>query len=139
MATFTGGCQCGAVRYQAVGEPIATRICLCRDCQRITGGAGTVLAFFATEAVTIEGEPASFPTVAESGNIVRRRFCATCGTPLFSGADVRPHLIGIRVGSLDDPSAVSPETIIWTESAPAWAHLNPNLPHLPRQAPPLTT
>ncbi len=138
MALFAGGCACGAVRYQAVAEPIATRICLCRDCQRMTGGAGTVLAFFATEAVTVDGETADFASVADSGNVIRRKFCPKCGAPLFSGADVRPHLTGIRVGSLDDPSSVTPEAIIWTESAPAWAHLNPNLPHLPGQAPPIT-
>lgn len=137
MARFAGGCACGKVRYQATSDPIATRICLCRDCQRATGGAGTVLAFFATDAVTIEGETAEFASPADSGNMIRRRFCPACGAPLFSGADVRPHLTGIRVGSLDDPSSVTPDTVIWTESAPAWAHLNPDLPHVPRQPPPI--
>ena len=87
MALFAGGCACGAVRYQATREPITTRICLCRDCQRMTGGAGTVLAFFATETVAIEGELGDFATAADSGNIIHRRFCPKCGTPLFSGAE----------------------------------------------------
>lgn len=139
MALFEGGCACGAVRYQAGSAPIATRICMCRDCQRMTGGAGTVLAFFATDTVAVEGETGDFASTADSGNIIHRQFCPKCGTPLFSGAEVRPHLIGIRVGSLDDPSSVTPEAIIWTEAAPAWAHLNPNLPHVPRQPPPITT
>jgi hypothetical protein len=135
MALFAGGCACGKVRYQAASDPIATRICLCRDCQRMTGGAGTVLAFFATDTVKIEGETGDFVSTADSGNIMHRRFCPECGTPLFSGAEVRPHLTGIRVGSLDDPSSVTPQAIIWTQSAPAWAHLDPNLDHYPGQMP----
>jgi hypothetical protein len=137
VTLFAGGCACGAVRYQAASDPIATRFCLCRDCQRMTGGAGTVLAFFATETVTVDGKTGDFASAADSGNIIHRQFCPACGTPLNSGAEVRPHLIGIRVGSLDDPSSVTPDSIIWTESAPAWAHLNPNLPHVQRQPPPL--
>lgn len=138
MAMFAGGCACGAVRYQAASDPVATRICLCRACQRLTGGLGTVLAFFATDTVTVEGQTADFASTADSGNILHRQFCPKCGTPLFSAAEVRPHLIGIRVGSLNDPSSVTPDSIIWTESAPAWAHLDPDLPHVPRQPPPIT-
>ena len=95
-----------------------------------------VLAFFETQGVTIDGEARDFSGVAASGNVMHRAFCPNCGTPLFSRAEVRPHLIGIRVGALDDPSSVTPEAIIWTESAPAWAHLNPELPHVPQQPPP---
>lgn len=136
MARFTGGCACGSVRFEASNDPVATRICMCRDCQKLTGGAGTVLAFFETQGVTIDGEARDFSGVAASGNVMHRAFCPNCGTPLFSRAEVRPHLIGIRVGALDDPSSVTPEAIIWTESAPAWAHLNPELPHVPQQPPP---
>jgi hypothetical protein len=135
MALFAGGCACGAVRYRAAGDPVATRMCLCRICQRITGGAGSVLAFFATDGFVIEGSTGDFAAVADSGNIIHRRFCPQCGTPLFSSAEARPHLIGVRVGSLDDPSSVTPTAIVWTEEAPAWALLNPDLDHYPGQMP----
>lgn len=137
MARFTGGCLCGAVRFEAVEAPVVTRICLCRDCQRLTGGAGSVLAFFATDSVRIEGQTHDYASAADSGNIMRREFCPSCGAPLFSRAEVRPHLIGVRVGSLDDPSSVAPDSIIWTDSAPEWMHLHPDLPRVPRQPPAL--
>ena len=135
MARFSGGCACGAVTYQATSDPVATRICMCRICQRLTGGAGTVIAFFPTDAVSIAGETGDFSSPADSGNIMHRRFCQACGTPLFSTAEVRPHLFGIRVGSLDDPSSVTPTAIVWTEEAPAWALLDPQLDHFPGQMP----
>ena len=135
MALFTGGCACGAVRYQAASDPVAARMCVCRICQRQTGGAGSVLAFFATDSFTVEGGTGDFTSVADSGNIIHRQFCPQCGTPLFSSAEVRPHLIGVRVGSLDDPSSVTPTAIVWTEEAPAWAQLNEALDHYPGQMP----
>ena len=139
MALFAGGCACGAVRYQAASEPVAARMCVCRICQRLTGGAGSVLAFFATDSFTVEGSTGDFASVADSGNIIHRQFCPECGTPLFSSAEVRPHLIGVRLGSLDDPSSVTPTAIVWTDEAPAWAHLNEALDHYPGQMPPPVT
>ena len=137
MARFTGGCLCGAVRYEAAENPVVSRICVCRDCQHLTGGAGSVLGFFATDSVKIEGRTSDYSSAADSGNVMHREFCPACGTPLFSRAEIRPHLIGIRAGSLDDPSSITPDSIIWTDSAPDWMHLNPDLPHVPRQpAPP---
>jgi hypothetical protein len=135
MTLFAGGCACGAVRYRAAGDPVAARMCVCRICQRLTGGAGSVLAFFATDSFTVDGRTGDFAAVADSGNIIHRRFCPECGTPLFSSAEVRPHLIGVRVGSLDDPSSVTPTAIVWTDEAPAWAHLNGDLDHYPGQMP----
>ena len=108
MALFAGGCACGAVRYQAASEPVAARMCVCRICQRLTGGAGSVLAFFATDSFTVEGRTGDFASTADSGNIIHRQFCPECGTPLFSSAEVRPHLIGVRLGSLDAPHDLPP-------------------------------
>ena len=54
--------------------------------------------------------------------------CAKCGTPLFGGAENSPHLIFVRVGTLDYPSAFGPSANIWTKSAPTWACLDPSLP-----------
>ena len=49
---------------------------------------------------------------------MHRRFCARCGTPLFSEAEPRPHQIIVRAGTLDDPGLAKPVAIIWTKSAP---------------------
>jgi hypothetical protein len=53
-----------------------------------------------------------------------------------SQAEVRPHLIFLRSGTLDDPSIVRPVVNIWTRQAPHWAHLDPDLPQVTGQPPP---
>ena len=86
--------------------------------------------------MTVTGGTTDFVSVADSGNRMRRRFCPSCGTPLFSEAESRPHLIFVRAGSFDDPNLARPAMTIWTASAPVWAAIDPALPRLEGQAPP---
>lgn len=134
--TITGGCLCKAVRYRIEAEPLATRACWCRLCQYLGAGGGTVNAAFPTAATTVEGELRDYPSIADSGNLMHRRFCPRCGTHVFSEAEARPHLIFVRAGTLDDPDRVRPEMTIWTAEAPAWACIDPSLPRLEGQPPP---
>src|SRR5690242_18785382 len=118
---ITGACLCKSVAYRANSKPITTRTCWCRLCQAIGAGSATVNACFRVEDVEITGELADYECVADSGSHMHRRFCPRCGVHLFSQAEPRPHLIFIRVGSMDDPEAVRPEMTIWTSEAPSWA------------------
>jgi len=132
-----GGCLCKAVRYRSTAAPLAARICWCRLCQYLAAGNGTVNVCFPRDAVTIDGTLTDYRSVADSGNVMHRRFCPTCGTPLFSEAEARPHLIFVRGGTLDDPELARPASSIWTTQAPTWAHIDPNVPSLPGQPPPV--
>lgn len=132
----TGGCLCKQVRYRITAAPIVTRICWCRDCQYLASGGGTVNVCFPTSAIAIEGEAKDYRSVADSGNVMHRRFCASCGTALFSEAEIRPHLIFVRAGTLDDPELAKPAATIWTSSAPSWACISEELPRIERQPPP---
>jgi hypothetical protein len=134
--TITGGCLCKAVRYESTAAPVITRICWCRDCQYLGGGSATVNACFHTATFSITGTLADFRSVAASGNVMHRRFCPSCGTPLFSEAEIRPQLIFARVGTLDDPEIARPAMTIWTSSAPSWACISDSLPKVERQPPP---
>jgi len=134
--TITGRCLCGAIRWESSEPPIVTRVCWCRDCQYIGAGSGTVNACFRTAAFTVTGQTSDFPSVAASGNRMHRRFCASCGTPLFSEAEARPHLIFVRVGTFDDPTLAHPDMTIWTSSAPRWACIDPALTQVAKQPPP---
>lgn len=118
---ITGGCLCGAVRWESTREPLVTRLCWCRDCQYLAAGNATVNACFESATFSVSGKTTDFVSVADSGNRMHRRFCPACGTQLFSEAEVRPHLIFVRVGSFDDPGHVQPSVNIWTASAPPWA------------------
>jgi hypothetical protein len=64
------------------------------------------------------------------------RFCPLCGTHLLVTSQRRPHFTAVRVGTLDDPNAVSPESTIWTSMAPTWAAIDAKLPRLDGQPPP---
>jgi hypothetical protein len=133
---ISGGCLCGAVRYESSAPPIVTRACWCRLCQFIGAGSGTVNACFGTATFTRRGETRDYASVAESGNLMHRRFCPTCGTHLYSEAESRPHLVFVRVGTLDDPNLAVPTMTIWTSQAPAWACINEQLPRVAQQPPP---
>lgn len=132
----TGGCLCGAVRYEIAAEPIITRVCWCRLCQKLGAGGPTVNVCFPADKVTVTGELADHQATAESGNRMHRRFCPSCGVHLFSEAEARPHLVFVRVGSLDDPEIAKPATTIWTSQAPSWACFDPDLPQVEKQPPP---
>lgn len=132
-----GGCLCGQVRYRTDAAPIATRVCWCRDCQALGAGSGTVNVVFPVEGFEITGETRDHVSRADSGNLMHRRFCPVCGTPLFSASDARPALIIARAGSLDDPELARPSGTIWSASAPSWACLDETLPKTEGQPPPL--
>jgi hypothetical protein len=134
--TIAGRCLCGSVRWESSAAPVTTRVCWCRECQYLGAGSGTVNACFRTAAFTVTGTTTDYPSLADSGNRMHRRFCAACGTPLFSEAEARPHLIFVRVGSFDDPNLAKPATTIWTSSAPRWACIDAELPQVEKQPPP---
>jgi hypothetical protein len=133
---ITSGCLCKAVRYRVTAAPLTTRICWCRVCQYIGAGSATVNSCFPTDAIRIEGLLRDYTSVADSGNVMHRRFCPSCGTHLFSEAEARPHLIFVRTGTLDDREIAQPAMTIWVSQAPTWACFHTELPRLPGQAPP---
>lgn len=140
MEIKKGHCLCGAVKYQISAEPVATRICWCRDCQHLAAN-GTVNIIVPSTALAITGELHVFAKTADSGNFIERKFCPNCGTHLFANSSGRPHFTVVRVGTLENPSSVKPSANIWTSSAPHWACLNAELeqithqPHAPQAQP----
>jgi hypothetical protein len=134
--TITGGCFCGQLRFTIDAEPIAARMCWCRDCQRIASGSPTVNVQFPEEAVEFTGDITTMLKTADSGNIIERAFCPTCGSQMYSktvepkGAPIR-----IRAGTLDNPELMAPQAIIWADSAPSWAVFDPMLPRHPKGLP----
>ena len=75
--------------------------------------------------------PKFYTVRGDSGNTVSRSFCPQCGSPLFSRLTGMPKVVGIRVGSLDDPSRYQPTLDIFVASAQPWDCLNPALPKFP--------
>jgi hypothetical protein len=132
MTERIGQCLCGAVRFKLISEPLATRICWCRDCQHISAN-GTVNMLVPAEGLSFSGEVAEHTKTADSGNAVTRQFCPNCGTQLFAKSSARPQFRVVRAGNLDDPSSVQPSTNIWAASAPEWACLDAALERVEQQ------
>lgn len=132
---FTGGCMCGAIRYECSAEPLAMGICHCRDCQRATGSAFAAALIVPRTALTITGEVKYYGVTGDSGNLVNRGFCPNCGSRLF-GMPANPEVISIQAGSLDDPSWFKPQAEIYVASAQPWDYMNPELPKFAKFPPP---
>ncbi len=131
-----GGCLCGNLRYSVEAEaPVDSRMCWCRSCQFRASGNASLNIIFKSENLSWTGEIAWHEVIADSGNTVRRGFCPKCGTHIFGISSGAPDLTVVRVGSLDDTAIGAPASIIWTQSAPAWATLDPALPHYPKGPP----
>ena len=89
---IAGGCLCGAVRYEIKAEaPLGARYCWCRVCQYLGAGTGAVSALFRTEDVAVSGPLTDYVCKADSGSTMHRRFCARCGSDVFSEAEERPN------------------------------------------------
>jgi hypothetical protein len=119
MGQLDGHCLCGKAAYTCAGEPVTTFICHCRDCQRASGSAFSVVIGVARADLHLTGDTiASVTTVGEdTKQAVVRQFCAGCGSPLISLPEATPDLAFIKAGTLNDTSWVEPEMEIWGRSS----------------------
>jgi hypothetical protein len=128
-AVRTGGCLCGAVRYESAGDPVFSLQCHCRDCQRQSGSAYNAAMRVPSAGFRVtKGAPKQYVTTSDSGNAVSRAFCGDCGSPIYIQVSTRPDLVGLRVGTLDDPSGFRAEADIFVKSAQPWDYMDPALP-----------
>jgi hypothetical protein len=135
MSGFSGGCHCGAIRYEVTGEPLVARICHCDDCRRSGGSAFATNVFVKTEDLKVtKGTPKSFYWVAASGNKRGRAFCGDCGTTVYVWNEARPEARGIRIGTIDDANFVQPKMHLWVSRALASTNLDDDLEKFDRQA-----
>lgn len=125
---FSGGCRCGAVRYEVSAEPMAAYLCHCRGCQYESAGGPSVVVMVPRAAFKLSGAPKGHTTMSDSGHPSTRRFCSECGTPVFGEPSVAPDIVMLRAGAMDDPSWIRPAATIWVSQAQPWAPIAPDLP-----------
>lgn len=119
--TRSGGCLCGAVRYELRGEPFKSGLCHCADCRKITGSS--FLAF-------ADWRPGQFSQTGPYATYQGRSFCPHCGSRVFSLGDDQ---VEIYLGSLDDaPGDIVPEFEGWCIRRENWLPIVPGLPMYPR-------
>jgi hypothetical protein len=126
MATFEGGCYCGEVRYRLTDRPMFTNCCHCRDCQKQAGSAFAINAIIETDRIEITaGEPKPVRMPTESGRPHDIYRCVKCQSALWSDYGGRPWVRFVRVATLDDPTAITPDAHIFTRSKLPWVRLPP--------------
>ena len=111
---ISGGCYCGSLRYESVGEIEASIQCHCRECQYITGGNPNVIMIMPLNGFEfVKGIPKTFKR-KDIEKAVTRLFCENCGTGIGTKNPNRPNSIILKVGTFDDPSIFKPDIAIFT-------------------------
>jgi hypothetical protein len=119
-APYTGGCQCGAVRYVLTAEPIRTVACHCKECQRQSGSAFGMSMIVPEKSLTVTGPTKRFTRLADSGNQNTGVFCPECGVRIYQIPQHIKDALVLRPGTLDDTSWVRPSHFVWMKSGQSW-------------------
>src|ERR1700731_4766556 len=109
---YTGGCQCGSVRYVLTGEPIRVGACHCRECQRQSGSAFGMFMPVKKDSLTVTGPTKQVTRKADSGNEVSGVFCPECGVRIYHVLKSVQDVFSLKPGIFDDTSWLSPGTFI---------------------------
>ncbi len=133
---ITGGCHCGAIRYEAEVDPATAGICHCTDCQVLSGTAFRVTIRAAPGSFRIvTGAPRIYTKTAESGIRRDQAFCETCGSPIYAATPgPEPRIYSIRAGTIDQRQALRPAGQIWMRSQLPWLGEIAALPGVDRQS-----
>jgi hypothetical protein len=127
-ASLEGGCSCGEVRYRLTSEPLFVHCCHCLNCQRQTGSAFVINILIEADRVELLGGEPVVLAVSRSGGKKQKIWrCPSCQIALFSQY-TSPRVRFVRAGTLDDPSAVSPDVHIFTRSKLPWVALPESVP-----------
>jgi hypothetical protein len=119
----TGGCLCGKIRYTLNADPVMCVTCHCKNCQRQAGSSLSIIIGVPDGSVDVEGEVTTYNDTGDSGATVRRQFCNTCGSPVFTRVDSPQGILFIKAGTLDDTSALKPSLHCYAKSKQNWVDL----------------
>jgi hypothetical protein len=125
---LTGGCSCGAIRYEITAFPFLLYTCNCTNCQRASGSAFVLNMPVATAALRfVKGTPKGWPHLSPTGVPVTSWFCGDCGGRLYGERSARPEVMMLRAGTLDDTSWLVPVAHFFMKSAQRWVDRPPGV------------
>ena len=130
---LTGGCMCGAVRYE-VDAPLETALyCHCTRCQRRTGGSGSISARVEPGSFRI-GRGEELVSVFRPDEGFAKAFCSACGSALYSQSPDDPEIVSVRMGTFDTDPGVRASYRQFVAYAPAWEPIpDDGLPRYPER------
>jgi hypothetical protein len=136
---LTGGCQCGAVRYEIGAAPLTLYACHCTDCQRQSGGTLSLSMVVKRAAIKLTaGTTREWRRVHASGRIIDCYYCDACGTRLWHNPGRVPDLAILKAGTLDEARTLSPIGHIWIKSAQPWVNIPADAVNYDAQPPDLS-
>jgi hypothetical protein len=118
---LTGGCSCGAIRYEVASFPLLLYTCNCTNCQTASGSAFALnMPVSARDFHILRGEPKAWRHLSPRGVQVTSRFCGDCGGRLYGERAGRDQIVNLRAGTLDDTTWLVPAAHMFMKSAQPW-------------------
>ncbi len=125
--SMCGGCMCGAVRYEAIGDNHGVTHCHCHSCRKHNGGPVVTLAGYKNEQVSFSGDQRK---IYESSPGVGRAFCGNCGTPLTwegESGDLG-YFFEFHLSTFDEPEKLIPTSHAFEPERISWFDIADDLP-----------
>jgi len=116
----TASCACGQLRVACDGEPDLVSLCHCLACQRRTGSAFGIAAFFRRALVTVEGAAKRYSRPSDSGHPVDFHFCPDCGSTVYWEPRRKPDHVAVGVGAFADPAFPAPSQAVYEDCRHPW-------------------
>jgi hypothetical protein len=123
----TGGCQCGAVRFEVELDPVRGYACHCLECQKQSASAFAISVPAPVTSLRVTGATAVYKRKTDSGAETACHFCTACGTRLYHQSDRSPDSVTIKGGALDDAAAIELVGHIWLKRKLPWVTIDPAL------------
>ena len=132
---WSGGCQCGAVRYRIAVPAERTTHCHCSMCRKVHGALFATYSAFPRDRFVLERGQDALATYNSSPG-VRREFCRHCGSPLFFDYDGGEAIVDVATGTLDDGAHPGhrreQEAHIFVASKAGWFTITDDLKQWPK-------
>lgn len=132
---LTGGCLCGAVRYEISAEPMMSGKCHCLNCQKLSGSGHAFHLMVPEGSFLVKGPTKGYSWTADSGNTVTTNFCTECGSPIFGRSTGFAGMVTVRAASLDDASGVKPQMTVYAKRIQPWDRADASIPSFPMMPP----
>lgn len=116
----TARCACGSLVAECAGEPARVMTCSCTECQRRTGSAFGIGAYYSKGQVQVRGAATQYQRSSDAGRGLVLHFCPTCGSTIYWSLEVFPDMYGVAVGAFADPAFPAPAFAVYTQTQHEW-------------------
>ena len=125
---LSGGCACGAVRYEVTGKPLSVHACHCTDCQTLSGSAFGLSMVLSQSDIEVTAGALGINTFSAGTTKMLRHHCEQCGTAIWFSSPDYTDIIALKPGTLDDTSTLRPLAHVWYRSAQPWLNIPEDVP-----------